>query len=395
MYPFGGLPENLTTFCGLLRQDFGFRIGAGEVLDAARALEVVDLSNSRAVRHALRAVLASSRDDVVVFDRAFDQFFFPVPGETPRGRPPTSRRVPGDGPGGDPLKGRRRAVDTSAEVDELTGGGTGPMSPLASGEGDEASRVVRAAYSPLGSESTEGPVLEDVDEPWVHAARLLVRRVQLGLSRRWRPVVRGRRFDFRRTLRASLQTGGEALAPRWLGRPRRTPRFVMLVDGSRSMSAFAGTALKMATALAHATSRLEVFTFSTDLRRVTAEVRRAAQGRRGRLPGLAYAWGGGTRIGACFAEFLRRGERVWGRQTVVIVVSDGLDVGDPATLVVAMRALSRGSSAIVWLNPLAESRGYEPTALGMRIAWPYITTFASANDAAGLLRLSRSVRIKG
>src|SRR5437667_4189946 len=46
-----------------------------------------------------------------------------------------------------------------------------------------------------------------------------------------------------------------SLSPKWLARPRRQPRFVVVVDGSRSMSQHAGTALKLASALMGATNR--------------------------------------------------------------------------------------------------------------------------------------------
>jgi uncharacterized protein with von Willebrand factor type A (vWA) domain len=237
--------------------------------------------------------------------------------------------------------------------------------------------------------------LPHFDPAWRDAARLFVRRLHLGLSRRWRPASRGRRFDFRRTLRAGLQTGGETLSPRWLRRPRRAPRIVLLVDGSRSMSAYAPTALQMAVALASATMRVEVFTFSTSLQRVTVDVRHAAVGELRRLERLHHAWAGGTTIGACLHDFLRRfGERMVGRDTVVMIASDGLDVGAPDVLRDAMRELHRKSAAVVWLNPLLEIEGYEPTAAGMSAARPYITTFASINDQAGLTRLSRLVRLR-
>ena len=205
----------------------------------------------------------------------------------------------------------------------------------------------------------------------------------------------GTRFDLRRTLRVSLQTGGEALSPRWLHRPRRTPRFVLLVDGSRSMSAHARTALQVAVAMASVTRRVEVFTFSTALQRVTGDVRRAAAGETRRLESVRHAWGGGTSIGVCLREFLRTfGERLLGRDTVVIIASDGLDVGEPETLRRAMRELHRRSAGLVWLNPLLETPGYEPTARGMSAARPYVTTFASVTDAASFARLSRLVRVR-
>ena len=64
MYPFAGLPENLAAFCEALRRHHGFRIGPGELHDAARALDIVDLADERAVRHALRPILAGTLDEV-------------------------------------------------------------------------------------------------------------------------------------------------------------------------------------------------------------------------------------------------------------------------------------------------------------------------------------------
>jgi uncharacterized protein with von Willebrand factor type A (vWA) domain len=271
------------------------------------------------------------------------------------------------------------------------------MSPLESTRNglEEATVFAPSSYSPLDVNRFEAPELPRVDRAWHDAARSFIRRLHLGRSRRWRPATRGRRFDLRRTLRAGLQTGGEALSPRWLRRPQRAPRIVLLVDGSRSMSAYARTALQMAVALASATMRVEVFTFSTGLQRVTDAVRRAAAGEVRRLDRLHHAWAGGTAIGACLRDFLRRfGERMVGRDTVVMIASDGLDVGMPDVLRDAMRELHRRSAGVVWLNPLLEIEGYEPTAAGMRAARPYVTTFTSINDPVGLARLSRLVRLR-
>jgi uncharacterized protein len=398
MYPFASLPDNLAAFCETLRRDHGFRIGSGELHDAARALDVVGLADERTVRHALRTVLAGTPDDVSVFDAAFTQFFFPGPEGRPQDRLST-RREPGSGADGREVDAHpaAHAPPSEAGADEASGLGGGPMSPLES-SGDrleEAAIFAPSSYSPLEADATEAPELPRVEHAWKDAAHSLVRRLHLGLSRRWRPATQGRRFDLRRTLRAGLQTGGETLSPRWLRRPRRAPRFVLLVDGSRSMSAHARTALQMAVAMASATMRIEVFTFSTGLQRVTDEVRGATAGERRRLSRLHHAWAGGTSIGACLRDFLRRfGDRMVGRDTVVMITSDGLDVGAPDMLRHAMRELHRRSAGVVWLNPLLETEGYEPTATGMRTARPYVTTFTSINDASGLARLSRTVRIR-
>ena len=161
------------------------------------------------------------------------------------------------------------------------------------------------------------------------------------------------------------------------------------------MDAYAATALQVAVAIASVTMRVDVFTFSTSLRRVTGDVRRAAAGVPVRLEHLRSAWGGGTSIGACLREFLRRfGERSLSRETLVIIASDGLDVGEADVLREAMRELHRRSSGVVWLNPLLDTPGYEPTAAGMRAARPFIATFASIRDQAGFARLPRLVRLR-
>ena len=398
MYPFASLPENLAAFCEALRREDGFRIGPGELHDAARALDVVDLANERAIRHALRPILAGTLDDVTVFDDAFTRFFFPGPAGVRQDQLPSTRREPGtDAEGRDSdADHARHARRSGADADDVSGRGSGPMIPIQSSEGlEELTMFAASSYSPLDANASAAPELPRIEQAWCDAARLFVRRLHLGLSRRWRPASRGRRFDLRRTLRAGLQTGGEALSARWLRRPHHAPRIVLLVDGSRSMSAYTRTTLTIAVALASATMRVEVFTFSTRLQRVTADVRRAAAGELRRLDRLHHAWAGGTTIGACLRDFLRRfGERMVGRDTVVMIASDGLDVGVPDMLRDAMRELHRRSAAVVWLNPLLETEGYEPTAAGMKAARPHVTTFTNVSDQAGLVRLSRMVRLR-
>ena len=104
MYPFASLPENLAAFCEVLRRDHGFRIGPGELHDAARALDVVDLADERAVRHALRPILGGTLDDVTVFDAAFTRFFFPGPAGVRAG---SDARRRGGSPGPMPTAAKR------------------------------------------------------------------------------------------------------------------------------------------------------------------------------------------------------------------------------------------------------------------------------------------------
>jgi len=392
MYPFASLPDNLAAFCDMLRRTHRFRIGPGELRDAARALELVDLGSEPAVRHTLRPILSANRDEAELFDPAFRRFFIPATAEPSSDEVAARGAEPGAAAGGPgaPVELQRRpdASDLDFDDEQDAGGAAAAPAGIDEGESDSAAMFARSSYSPLEAATTDAPRLTLVDEEWTDAARALVQRVRIGLSRRWRPAIKGRRFDVRRTLRSSLQTGGEALTAKWLRRRRRAPRFVVLIDGSRSMSAYTRSALQLAVALTRATARVEVFTFSTSLQRVTGDVRKAAAGETRDVAGLEAAWGGGTSIGGCLGEFVRTfGERLLSRDTVVIIASDGLDVGDPGGLRETMATLRRRSAAIVWLNPLLDTAGYEPTAAGMSAARASITSFTNITDAASLARL--------
>jgi hypothetical protein len=57
-----------------------------------------------------------------------------------------------------------------------------------------------------------------------------------------------------------------------------------------------------------------------------------------------------------------------------------------------MARLHRQTAGIIWLNPLVDTEGYEPTAAGMAAARPFVTIFDWVGDATGLLRMARIAR---
>jgi uncharacterized protein len=250
-------------------------------------------------------------------------------------------------------------------------------------------------FSPFASKlETPVNIPQEGADDMLEAARELVNRVRLGRSRRWKAMTHGRRYNFRRTLRKSLQTGGEAIKPAWLGHPLRKPRFVLLLDGSRSMAGYSDRLLQFAHALSQRSSHVEVFLFSTELKRVSASLRRAKR-QAPSLTDLGEAWGGGTKIGVCLHSFTQQyAAGMLDRDTLVLIASDGLDTGELGSLETAMRDIHRRAASVVWLNPLLSTKGYEPSAGGMRTALPYIDTFATAEDAASFSELAQEIKLR-
>jgi uncharacterized protein len=396
----GDLAANVVDFAARLRRDLGFSAGQAEAREALRALEIVGVADLARVRDAFRLIFCTRRSEAERFDEAFDAFFLhPMEGVAQdRYRPRHSRalRTAREEPEHSQNETRTEARSQSAEqrtAEELekthglagskpTGGAEEPPQPASAVSSWEVGRYsprTGAARAPLVTASSVRALLPLADR--------LVAKFRMGRLRRWRPQRGGPRFDMRRTLRSSLHTGGDPVALRTLGHPLRNPRFAILIDGSRSMASHGALMLEFAYALCRRSRRTSVFVFSTDLREVTREVRKALPNVEHRLLDTGESWGGGTMIGANLERFVRAHTSRLDDQTVVIIASDGLDAGDVRELAHALRELRRRCAAIIWANPLAASPNYRPEALGMKTALPFIDEFVGVADVGGLAEL--------
>jgi uncharacterized protein len=195
--------------------------------------------------------------------------------------------------------------------------------------------------------------------------------------------------DLRRTLRRSFRTGGEPVERAWRSRRRRRRRLVLLLDISGSMADYSRALVLFARAALQTDDRWEAFCFGTRLTRVTKALtggdandalRRAAE--------EVVDWNGGTRIGDAVRALTRTNVA---RGAVVMICSDGLDVGEPDVLRTEMERLSRLAHSIVWLNPLKEDPAYEPLARGMRAALPHVDVFVSGHNLASLEAVAQAL----
>ncbi|MEU3248398.1 hypothetical protein ABZ713_37350, partial [Streptomyces sp. NPDC006875] len=85
-----GVTRRLTELVGALRAH-GVRIGTGETVDAARAMEALGLTDRERLREGLAATLLHGTAQRRVFDPAFDLYFprlVGVPGSGGGGAPP-------------------------------------------------------------------------------------------------------------------------------------------------------------------------------------------------------------------------------------------------------------------------------------------------------------------
>lgn len=213
-------------------------------------------------------------------------------------------------------------------------------------------------------------------------------------SLRWeRSRRRGARPDMRRTVRASFAAGGEPLRRRWSQRGRAPRRVVFLLDVSGSMEPYARALVRYVHAGVAGRVRVEAFALGTRLTRITRELSARDPDRALSSAGAQVKdWSGGTRLG----ETLRRFNDEWGvrgtaRGSIVVILSDGWDRGDPEILAEQMARLGRVAHRIVWVNPLKVTPGYAPLARGMAAALPYVDDFVEGHSLSALEHLTRVI----
>ena len=215
-----------------------------------------------------------------------------------------------------------------------------------------------------------------------------IRRTRLPgiLSRRWRPAPRGIRIDVRRTAAEARRTFGETIRLSCLARPERPRKLLLLIDISGSMKTFSEVYLRAAHALCQSGGQIEVFCFGTRLTRVTRTLRhRAPDEALKRLASLVFDFDGGTRIGEALEAFLAVPcHAALVRGAVTVVLSDGLERGDIAPMVDAVRRLARLSHRLVWFSPLASDPRYAPVTRAMAAVLPSIDALAPANTLAAV-----------
>ena len=364
------LLNNLLIFGRVLR-GAGLEIHIGRLLDVIEALQYVNIGSREDVYHTCRALLVHRHEDLATFDRAFDAFW------RAHGASFTAidRRTRDD----------RRPDQAAASTPQDQEAPSGDDAEIDAAEGALATW---SDLSALGSKDFAEFTNDEI--ALAHAA---LDRLEWSpgekRTRRWVPG-RGTRVDLRRALHRSVRTGGDVLKlPRRRRRTRVRP-IVLICDISGSMERYSRILLHFAHSLRHRHGRVEAFVFSTELTRITRELRRRGIDQAiAAVSGSVRDWSGGTRIG----DALRYLQQRWMRRAlnggpVVILISDGWDRGDPDLLREQIKRLHRGSHRLIWLNPLIGTVGYSPLTRGMRAALPFVDDFLPARTLNNLADLA-------
>ncbi len=368
---------NLLVFGRLLRS-LGLDVTIGQMLDVVQALGRVDIGRRSDVYHTMRTLLVRRREHLTLFDAAFDAFWQDHGERWGRrdlrsiGEPRGSVKVQIDvvTPEADDRPSEAEAdADQSLEL---------PEAPIQTSSPIEAIRNQDFADFTPDELAQARAALARLD--WDPGQRR---------TRRW-VAGHGARIDLRRAWRQTVRTGEIVHLPQRARLTRPRP-LVLLCDVSGSMERYSRMLLHFAYTLTRARDRVEAFLFSTRLTRVTTQLR--ANRIDDAVAAVARSvpdWSGGTRIGDALKTLHQRWARsILRGETVVLLVSDGWDRGDPAELRDQVARLQRSCYRLIWLSPLVGTADYAPLTRGLVAALPFVDDFLPARTLGNLEDLAR------
>jgi uncharacterized protein len=401
-----GMAPRLLEFADELRRE-GVAVGTSELLDAIHALDAVSWTSREDFQESLAATLAKSQEDRHVLDVLFDRFFFRAVEREAVERGLTETRFRG---GADlDLDGLRERIREA-----IRAGSDGEMRDLArlaiaafgrQGEGSGVIGVdVQRIRRTLGlkAEKSGGEMLdpeavprEPLQEFEQHVRRELERQLiertqslppakplrefdralpsnpAQDLSQVHRVVAqlkkrlashgrehRGRRrswqVDVRRTMRASLQTGGVPLELKYRPKRPRRPELYVLCDVSTSVTSASVFFLSVLHALHDQFRKLRSFVFVERISEVTDVFERersfeAVSRRIATDAGVADV-SGYTDYGRVWLEFLDQVVDDLDPRSTVIVLGDARTNGREPHAQVFGR-VAQGAGRTFWINP--------------------------------------------
>jgi uncharacterized protein len=362
-----GLTNAIIGFAQYARQK-GMNVGIEETLTTLKTFDYGVFENKAVFYYTLKSLFCTSKDDIPIFNELFKTYW-----EAKESKERQRSSV-------------KKTVNIKKENHIIAIWGEGNTE----GEDKEDSKTVSGANAVQRLRKTdfskvaamEVTMLEEIAEKlWREMAKRMKRRIKASSKKE---IV-----DIRRTIRASLEHGGDPINLVFKGKKPKKMRLVVLLDVSGSMDKYSFFLLRFVCSLQSYFEKVESFIFSTELRYITEYIKiRGLENTLNLLSEKADNWSSGTKIGQCLKDFNEKyAKKMLSRSSFVIILSDGLDTGEKGMIEQEMQTIRRRTKRLIWLNPLKNMQGYAPVQRGMSEALPHINVFQSGHNLESILQL--------
>lgn len=377
----GKMADNIVGFARTLRRA-GFPMDSERISVALESALLIGLEEKEDFRAALEATMVCRQQDLEVFEQLFEAYFRnPELTQQLLAQllPKTTEAAPSP-------KRRARAQEALAAITSSNSRARVEEESVDFDAAMTASDQVRLRHADFESLSaSEFKLVQrlacEIPLPW---PRVPARRTQRSRA--------GARVDWAHTLKESARLDGELLSLPYLARRTQALPVLILIDVSGSMERYA----RLMLAFLHQSTRglaRSVYAFGNQLTDLNSAFRHTDTDEMlSTANALIQDFAGGTQIGHSLEQLrLTRSRQLIGRRTVVLLITDGLDTGEPSDLSQELAWLKRNCRSLLWLNPLLRFEHYAPIAGGASVLQKYADGMLAIHDLAHLEDLAQSL----
>ena len=369
----------------------GFNTSFDQATQSLEGLQHIDLSKIQEWKNALKSIYCYNFETFEKFDELFDSFW------TNEGRKKTTVQRQNKNKNNKTIN--TRSILAPPEQGTLDNDSTNKSMTNNENDMEVSSNAVSKITASFieNKKKTDLKELIDTDlQKRIHSAVLkIAKSIKHKRSRRLLADRKGAKLDLRKIVSKSLAYEGYPIKLYKKSKPKKPMRIVSILDISGSMKVYSQIFLTFVKGLVGVDQSADVYLFHTRLMRVTEYLKENdTLNAVNRISLLTEGFSGGTKIGKSLKEFnnIYSKNNVNGR-TVVIIISDGYDTGNPKIVSQELEKLKKRNCKIIWLNPLLGWENYEPVASSMKEASPYLDLFAPCSTIEDLENLEKELCI--
>ena len=369
----------------------GFNTSFDQANQSLEGLQHIDLSKIQEWKNALKSIYCYNFETFEKFDELFDSFW------TNEGRKKTTVQRQNNNKNNKTIN--TRSILAPPEQGTLDNDSTNKSMTNNENDMEVSSNAVSKITASFIENKKKTDLKELIDsdlQKRIHSAVLkIAKSIKHKRSRRLLADRKGAKLDLRKIVSKSLAYEGYPIKLYKKSKPKKPMRIVSILDISGSMKVYSQIFLTFVKGLVGVDQSADVYLFHTRLMRVTEYLKENdTLNAVNRISLLTEGFSGGTKIGKSLKEFnnIYSKNNVNGR-TVVIIISDGYDTGNPKIVSQELEKLKKRNCKIIWLNPLLGWENYEPVASSMKEASPYLDLFAPCSTIEDLENLEKELCI--
>ena len=367
----------------------GFNTSFDQATQSLEGLQHIDLSKIQEWKNALKSIYCYNFETFEKFDELFDSFW------TNEGRKKTNVQRQNNNKNNKTIN--TRSILAPPEQGTLDNDSTNKSMTNNENDMEVSSNAVSKITASFIENKKKTDLKELIDsdlQKRIHSAVLkIAKSIKHKRSRRLLADRKGAKLDLRKIVSKSLAYEGYPIKLYKKSKPKKPMRIVSILDISGSMKVYSQIFLTFVKGLVGVDQSADVYLFHTRLMRVTEYLKENdTLNAVNRISLLTEGFSGGTKIGKSLKEFnnIYSKNNVNGR-TVVIIISDGYDTGNPKIVSQELEKLKKRNCKIIWLNPLLGWENYEPVASSMKEASPYLDLFAPCSTIEDLENLEKEL----